>query len=149
MRAVVQRTNRAMVTVDGQIISSIGSGLTALVGVGCEDTEQDAKYLAEKMVHLRIFTDADGKMNLSLLDTGGELMAVSQFTLYADCRKGRRPGFDQAASPIEAKHLYEVFVDAVKAYGVTVACGKFQAHMLIDLENNGPVTILLDSKRVF
>ena len=149
MRAVVQRTVRTTVTVDGQIISASGHGLTILLGVGCKDSEQDARYLAEKIVHLRIFSDADGKMNLSLLDTGGELMAVSQFTLYGDCRKGRRPGFDQAAPPSEAKRLYEVFVESVRTYGVSVACGQFQAHMLVSLENDGPVTILLDSTRLF
>jgi D-tyrosyl-tRNA(Tyr) deacylase len=131
------------------VVSTIGPGLTALVGVGSDDTEQDAKYLAEKIVHLRIFPDQDGKMNLSLLDIGGELMAVSQFTLYGDCRKGRRPGFDQAAPPEAAKRLYELFVDSVRACGVSVACGQFQAHMLIRLENDGPVTMLLDSKRMF
>lgn len=149
MRSVVQRTIRSSVSVDGEMISVIGHGLTALLGVGNEDTEQDAKYLAEKIVHLRIFPDADGKMNLSLKDVGGELMAISQFTLYGDCRKGRRPGFDQAASPEEAKRLYEVFVNFVRSCGVTVACGQFQAHMLVSLENDGPVTMLLDSKRTF
>lgn len=149
MRAVVQRTTKATVTVDGQIISAIGPGLTALIGVGAEDTEQDARYLAEKIVHLRIFSDSDDKMNLSLVDIRGELMAVSQFTLYGDCRKGRRPGFDQAAPPVEAKRLYEVFVEAAKTYGVSVACGQFQADMLVSLDNDGPVTFILDSKRVF
>jgi D-tyrosyl-tRNA(Tyr) deacylase len=149
VRSVVQRTVNSTVSVDGKEISAIGPGLTALIGVGSDDTDQDAKYLAEKMVHLRIFPDQNGKMNLSLLDIGGELMAISQFTLYGDCRKGRRPGFDQAAQPEEAKRLYEVFVDLVRAYGVAVACGQFQAHMLVSLENDGPVTMLLDSKRIF
>jgi D-tyrosyl-tRNA(Tyr) deacylase len=149
MRAVVQRTIKSAVAVDGKTISAVGPGLTVLIGVGSDDTEQDAKYLAEKITHLRIFTDQNYKMNLSLLDTGGELLAVSQFTLFGDCRKGRRPGFDQAAAPDQAKRLYELFVEAVTAYGVAVACGQFQAHMLVSLENDGPVTILLDSKRIF
>lgn len=149
MRAVVQRTNKSSVAVDSNIIAAIGPGLTVLLGVGADDTEQDAKYLAEKITHLRIFTDQNGKMNLSLLDIGGELMAVSQFTLFGDCRKGRRPGFDQAAPPDQAKRLYELFVQEVKAYGISVACGQFQAHMLVSLDNDGPVTLLLDSKRIF
>lgn len=149
MRSVVQRTIRSSVSVDGKEISAIGPGLTVLIGVGNEDTQQDAKFLAEKIVHLRIFPDQQGKMNRSLLDCGGELMAVSQFTLYGDCRKGRRPGFDQAAPPETAKLLYEVFVEAVRSYGITVACGQFQAHMVVSLENDGPVTMLIDSKRTF
>lgn len=149
MRSVVQRTIRSSVTVDGQLIAAIGPGLTVLIGVGGDDSEQDARYLAEKIVHLRIFPDANGKMNRSLLDIGGELLAVSQFTLYGDCRKGRRPGFDQAAPPEAARRLYEVFADSVRACGIVVACGQFQAHMLVSLENDGPVTLLLDSKRIF
>ena len=149
MRAVVQRTTKSSVSVDGTIIATAGRGLTVLLGVGVDDTEQDANYLADKITHLRVFTDQNGKMNLSLLDVGGELMAVSQFTLFGDCRKGRRPGFDQAAPPDRAKMLYELFVEAVKAYGVPVACGQFQAHMLVSLDNDGPVTLLLDSKRNF
>jgi D-tyrosyl-tRNA(Tyr) deacylase len=137
------------VTVDGKCISAIGRGLTVLIGVGNEDTDQDAKWLAEKTVNLRIFPDMDDKMNLSLRDIGGELLAVSQFTLYGDCRKGRRPGFDQAALPALAKQLYEVFIDSVRVSGVSVACGQFQSHMLVSLENDGPVTLLLDSKRSF
>ena len=149
MRTVVQRTLRSSVRVDNTTIAAIGPGLTVLLGVGCGDSEADARYLAEKIVHLRVFPDQDGKMNRSLLDCGGELLAVSQFTLFGDCRKGRRPGFDQAAPPAEAKRLYEAFVTAVRGFGVTVACGQFQAHMLVSLENDGPVTLMLDSKRIF
>ena len=149
MRAVVQRTAKSSVSVDGKPLSEIGPGLTVLLGVGADDTEQDAKYLAEKISNLRIFTDTNDKMNLSLLDVGGQLLAVSQFTLYGDCRKGRRPSFDRAAPPAEAKRLYECFVDAVRALGITVACGQFQADMLVSLDNDGPVTLLVDSKRNF
>lgn len=149
MRAVVQRTRAASVTVENQTIASIGPGLTVLVGVGMDDSEQDANYLAEKIVNLRIFPDDQGKMNLSLLDVKGELLAVSQFTLFGDCRKGRRPGFDQAAPPEAARRLYEIFVSALRESGVPVSCGQFQADMLVKIENQGPVTMLLDSKRTF
>lgn len=149
MRAVVQRTLRSSVCVDGKLIAAIGHGLTVLIGVSSTDTEHDAKYLAEKIVNLRIFEDQAGKMNLSLLDVQGELLAVSQFTLYGDCRKGRRPGFDQAAPPAEAKRLYELFIELVRSAGILVACGQFQAEMLVSLDNDGPVTILLDSQKTF
>lgn len=149
MRAVVQRTGAASVAVDGETIADVGPGLTVLLGVGAGDGEQDARYLAEKIVNLRIFPDQEGKMNLSLLDTGGELLVVSQFTLYGDCRKGRRPGFDAAAPPAEAVKLYEFFLRLCRETGVRTASGRFQAEMIVKIENQGPVTILLDSSRLF
>lgn len=149
MRAVVQRTLRSSVTVENNTIAAIGQGLTVLLGVGHEDTEQDSYYLAEKITNLRIFSDNSGKMNLSLLDINGELLVVSQFTLFADCRKGRRPSFDGAASPELAQKLYEVFIEKCKQSGIKVASGKFQSEMLVALDNHGPVTMLLDSKRIF
>lgn len=149
MRAVVQLTDQASVTVDGQVIADTEAGLTVFLGVGQEDTEQDAKYLAEKIVNLRIFPDDAGKMNLSLLDINGELLAVSQFTLYGDCRKGRRPSFDAAAPPQAAIELYEYFIKLCRDLGANVSCGQFQAEMVIRLTNHGPVTMLLDSKRLF
>lgn len=149
MRAIVQLTDSASVTVDNQEISAIGTGLTVFLGVGQDDTQLDANYLAEKIVNLRIFPDTAGKMNLSLKDIAGELLVVSQFTLYGDCRKGRRPSFDAAASPQVAVELYETFVNLCRNLGITVACGQFQAEMLVRLTNHGPVTILLDSKRGF
>jgi D-tyrosyl-tRNA(Tyr) deacylase len=149
MRAVVQRTTQASVTVEDRLIASTSSGLTVLLGVGFEDTEADAKYLAEKIVNLRIFSDNAGKMNLSLRDTSGELLVVSQFTLFGDCRKGRRPSFDKAAPPKVAQELYEVFVQLCREFGLKVSCGQFQSDMVVGLMNQGPVTILLDSKRIF
>ncbi|HWR45354.1 D-aminoacyl-tRNA deacylase [Sporomusa sp.] len=149
MRAVVQLTDAASVTVEGQEISSIKKGLTVFLGVGQEDTEQDANYLAEKIVNLRIFPDDAGKMNLSIKDISGELLVVSQFTLYGDCRKGRRPSFDAAAPPQAATALYEAFVELCRDRGVPVSCGQFQAEMIVRLTNHGPVTMLLDSKRLF
>ena len=149
MRAVVQRTDRSFVTVDGETISCIGAGLTVLLGVGREDTEKDALYLAEKIVNLRIFPDSAGKMNLSLLDVRGQLLVVSQFTLFGDCRKGRRPSFDSAALPKQAEGLYQQFVKFCLGFGIETAQGKFQSEMIVSLENHGPVTLLLDSKRVF
>lgn len=149
MRAVVQRTEKASVTVGSKVIASIGQGLTVFLGVGREDAEQDALYLLEKITNLRIFSDQAGKMNLSLLDIKGELLVVSQFTLYGDCRKGRRPGFDAAKPPEEARALYEYFLDECKKTGLTVSCGQFQADMKVSLINMGPVTMLLDSQRVF
>ncbi|MGB3933691.1 MAG: D-aminoacyl-tRNA deacylase, partial [bacterium] len=118
-------------------------------GIGREDTRADAQYLAEKVVNLRVFEDEEGKMNLSLLDVGGEILAISQFTLYGDCRKGRRPSFTAAAPPEEARALYEGFVQEVAGYGLRVATGQFQAHMLVEIHNDGPVTLLLDSKKEF
>lgn len=149
MRAVIQRTDRSTVTVDGEIISSIGRGLTVLLGVGLGDTEKDAQYLAEKVVNLRIFSDEAGKMNLSLLDVRGELLVISQFTLYGDCRKGKRPSFDSAASPQLAQELYQKFLEFCGTHGVITSQGKFQTEMIVSLENHGPVTMLLDSKRLF
>lgn len=149
MRAVVQRTTRSSVTVDGQNIGEIGQGLTVLLGVGQQDSEDDASYLAEKIVNLRIFSDAEGKMNLSLLDINGDLLVVSQFTLFGDCRKGRRPSFDAAAPPQIAEQLYEYFMKRCKELGAKVACGRFQSEMVVSLDNHGPVTMLLDSKRIF
>lgn len=149
MRAVVQRTITSSVRVDEEIIADIGQGLTVLLGVGLDDTQADADYLAEKIVNLRIFSDNNGKMNLSLLDITGELLVVSQFTLFADCRKGRRPSFDAAAPPQIAEELYEIFMKCCSQRGAKVACGKFQSEMVVSLDNHGPVTMLLDSKRIF
>lgn len=149
MRAVIQRTDKSSVTVDNVNIASIGRGLTVLLGVGVDDDNADVKYLADKILNLRIFPDDAGKMNLSLLDTHGDLLVVSQFTLYADCRKGRRPGFDSAAPPEKAKELYLKFIEICKDSGVNVSCGQFQSEMIVRLDNHGPVTMLLDSKRAF
>lgn len=149
MRAVIQRTVKSSVTVDNQTIASIGQGLTVLLGVGSQDTAEDAYYLAEKIVNLRIFSDDKGKMNLSLLDINGDLLVVSQFTLFGDCRKGRRPSFDAAAAPQIAQELYEEFMSRCRKLGAKVACGRFQSEMVVALDNHGPVTILLDSKRTF
>lgn len=149
MRAVIQRTRAASVAVDSEVIAAIGPGLTVLLGVGDWDDIQDARYLAEKIVNLRIFSDDAGKMNLSLLDIGGELLVVSQFTLYGDCRKGRRPDFDAAAPPTVARELYEKFIGLCRGLGVKTSCGRFQAEMIVNLENHGPVTLLLDSRRLF
>jgi D-tyrosyl-tRNA(Tyr) deacylase len=149
MRAVIQLTDRSAVEVDGKQIAAIGPGLTVLLGVGAGDGEQDVKYLVEKIVNLRIFPDDAGKMNLSLRDVNGELLVISQFTLYGDCRKGRRPGFDLAAPPEQAKKLYETFVRLCEEQGVKTKHGQFQAEMIVKLENHGPVTIMLDSNRLF
>jgi len=137
------------VTVAGEITGQIGRGLLVLLGVAPDDSEDDARQLADKIVGLRIFDDADGKMNLGLSDVGGELLAVSQFTLFGDCRKGRRPSFTGAAPPEHAERLYEVFVDAVRARGVRVGTGRFRHHMQVELVNDGPVTLLLDSRKAF
>ncbi len=149
MRAVIQRVKSAQVIVNEKIIGSIGFGLLVLLGISREDNCDDADYLVEKTINLRIFDDQDGKMNRSLLDVGGEMLIVSQFTLIADCRKGRRPSFTAAAEPAEAKKLYQYFIERVKEKGITVATGEFQALMEVGLINNGPVTILMDSKKVF
>ncbi|MCI5836620.1 MAG: D-aminoacyl-tRNA deacylase [Veillonellaceae bacterium] len=149
MRAVLQRTLRSQVTVDGEVVGRIGAGLTVLLGVGPEDTATDVQYMKDKILHLRIFEDDAGKMNRSLLDTAGELLIVSQFTLYGDCRKGRRPGFSSAAPPELAKRLYEELAAACRAEGVTVATGIFAAEMQVELVNDGPVTMLLDSRKLF
>ena len=149
MRAVLQRVSRATVRVNGQTSGEIGPGLLILLGVGQGDTSKEADYLLDKIVNLRIFEDAEGKMNLSLLDVGGELLVISQFTLYADCRKGRRPSFTDAGPPGEAQKLYDYFVAAARTRGVKVATGIFQAVMEVELVNSGPVTILLDSSKNF
>jgi len=149
MRAVIQRVSRAQVRVEGRIVGEIPKGLLVLLGVGKGDTRAEADSLLEKVINLRIFEDAGGKMNLSLLDTGGALMVISQFTLYADCRKGRRPSFTEAGSPEEAKALYEYFISRARDRGINVASGTFQALMEVELINFGPVTILLDSSRDF
>lgn len=151
MRAVVQRVQRGKVTLQetGQVISEIGQGYVVLLGVGLEDNEADSSYLAEKIAHLRVFEDEAGKMNRSILDIGGEVLVVSQFTLYGDCRKGRRPSFTAAGKPDVADRLYEVFVQELKKWQVPVATGQFQTDMLVEIANDGPVTMLLDSKKLF
>lgn len=145
MRIVLQRVTGAHVDVAGETVGSIGQGLLILVGVTHADTRADADYLASKVVHLRIFPDDTGRMNRSLLDASGALLVVSQFTLYGDCRKGRRPSFDQAAAPEQARGLYEYFVQRLQSSNVKVATGVFQAEMEIHLVNDGPVTFVLDS----
>jgi D-tyrosyl-tRNA(Tyr) deacylase len=149
MRAVVQRVSRASVTVNGETTGAIGRGFLVLLGVAISDTLEDVKILAQKIVALRVFEDESGKMNLALRDIGGSLLVVSQFTLLGDCRKGRRPSFDQAARPELARELYEAFVAATRDMGVGTETGRFQEHMLVDLTNEGPVTLLLDSRRAF
>jgi D-tyrosyl-tRNA(Tyr) deacylase len=146
MRIVLQRVTRAHVDVAGETVGSIGAGLVILLGVTHRDTREDADYLASKATQLRIFPDKAGRMNQSLLDAGGALLVVSQFTLYGDCRKGRRPSFDQAAAPEQARGLYEYFVERLESSNATVATGVFQAEMEVHLVNDGPVTFVLDSK---
>lgn len=149
MRAVVQRVSRARVTVDGEITGEIGLGLLVLLGVGRDDTNSDATYLAGKIAGLRVFEDGQGKMNLSVLDAGGSVLAVSQFTLYGDVRRGKRPSFDAAAAPEKARQLYEFFVEQIRAAGLRCETGRFQETMKVELVNEGPVTILLDSGKGF
>jgi len=149
MRAVIQRVSRAKVTVDEEITGEIGPGILVLLGVSRQDSEKEALYLLEKTLNLRIFEDAEGKMNLSLLDIDGELLVVSQFTLYGDARKGRRPSFIEAAAPDEANRLYEFFVAEARKQIKKVGTGRFQAIMDVELVNDGPVTILLDSAKNF
>ncbi|MFC4769696.1 D-aminoacyl-tRNA deacylase [Effusibacillus consociatus] len=149
MRIVVQRASRGRVLVNGEVTGEIGRGLVLLVGITHDDTEQDADYLAEKVVGLRIFEDAEEKMNLSLLEVAGAILSVSQFTLYGDCRKGRRPNFMEAAKPEQANRLYEYFNDKLRSLGVRVETGIFGAMMDVELVNDGPVTLLLDSKKSF
>ncbi len=149
MRAVVQRVGRARVLVDGRVAGEIAAGVVVLLGVGRGDTPESAAYLAEKTAHLRIFDDDQGKMNRSLLETGGAALVVSQFTLYGDARGQRRPSFVQAAPPEDANRLYEEFVRVLRALGVRVETGVFQARMAVELTNDGPVTILLDSEKLF
>ncbi|MCX8125661.1 MAG: D-aminoacyl-tRNA deacylase [Dehalococcoidia bacterium] len=149
MKALVQRVIKGSVTVDGETVGSIGRGLVVLVGVGTGDSEKDVDYLADKVANLRIFSDAAGKFNLSALEVGGELLVVSQFTLLADTRKGRRPSFTDAAAPEEADRLINRFVERLRSFGLKVATGRFQAHMLVEIHNDGPVTIMLDSRDKF
>lgn len=149
MRAVVQRVRRSSVTVDGAVVGEIGLGFMVLLGVDVDDEDQDARYIAEKIVGLRIFNDAEGKFNLSLLDVGGAVLLISQFTLHGDCRKGRRPSFVKAARPEQAIPLYERVGALLRERGVAVAAGVFGAHMDVELLNDGPVTLLIDSGRVF
>jgi D-aminoacyl-tRNA deacylase len=149
MRAVAQRVSRAKVTVEGKIVGEIGSGLLVLLGVAKEDAEADAIYLAEKIVGLRVFEDEAGKMNRSVHHAGGSVLAVSQFTLYGDARRGKRPSFDDAAPPELARRLYEFFVERIREAGLRCETGQFQARMTVELLNEGPVTILLDSKKAF
>jgi len=149
MRAVVQRVSRARVTVNGDTTGEIGPGLLVLLGVGQADTETDARYLAEKICGLRIFEDDGGKMNLSVADVGGAVLAVSQFTLYGDVRRGKRPSFDAAAPPEAARALYEFFVAQIRGVGLRCETGRFQEMMRVELVNEGPVTILLDSAKAF
>lgn len=149
MRAVVQRVSRASVTVDGTTVGSIDHGLLVLLGVSITDSESDADYLADKIAGLRIFEDKEGKMNLSVADAGGGVLAVSQFTLYGDVRRGKRPSFDDAARPEQARKLYEYFVEKIRAAGLRCETGQFQAMMQVELVNEGPVTIMLDSTKAF
>jgi D-tyrosyl-tRNA(Tyr) deacylase len=146
MRAVVQRVTRAEVRVDGACVGRIRAGLAVLVGVAKEDTPEAGRYLAEKIVNLRIFGDADGRMNRSLIETGGSILCISQFTLYGDCRKGRRPSYERAAAPAAARTLYELFLEQLRGFGVPVETGQFQAMMDVEMVNDGPVTLLLDSE---
>ena len=145
MRAILQRVTRASVEVDGAVVGEIGGGLMVLLGVTKTDTAADADALVAKIVNLRIFADGAGKMNRSLLESGGALLVVSQFTLYGDCRKGRRPSFDAAAPAEQARSLYQHFVEAARATGVRTETGVFQAHMAVSLVNDGPVTLIIDS----
>jgi D-aminoacyl-tRNA deacylase len=147
MRIVIQRVSRARVEVEGRTAGAIGAGLVVLLGIAKHDTRADAEYLADKVVGLRIFADAAGKMNRSVTETGGALLIVSQFTLYGDCRKGRRPGFELAAPPEQARGLYEYFVEACRKRSVPVETGIFQASMAVELTNDGPVTMILESEK--
>ena len=149
MRAVVQRVSSSKVTVDGNVTGEIKKGLLVLLGVTHEDTSKDEDYIIDKVLNLRIFEDENEKMNLSLKDVEGELLVVSQFTLYGDCRKGRRPSFSTAARPELATKLYEEFIEKSRKEGIVTQTGQFGAHMMVDLTNDGPVTILLESNRTF
>ena len=149
MRAVVQRVSRAQVTVSGDIVGAVGSGLLVLLGVGRSDAEADASYLAGKILGLRIFEDQHGKMNRSIQDVAGGILVVSQFTLYGDVRRGKRPSFDEAAPPESARRLYEFFVEEIRESGLRCETGRFQEMMQVELVNDGPVTILLDSAKAF
>jgi D-tyrosyl-tRNA(Tyr) deacylase len=149
LKALVQRVTKASVSVSGEVVGEIGQGLVVLVGVARGDAERDAIYLADKIVNLRIFADEASKFNLSALETGGEILIVSQFTLLADIRKGRRPNFEEAASLEQAEALVNFFIDRVRGSGLKVEAGRFQQHMLVEIHNDGPVTIELDSKQKF
>jgi len=150
MRAVVQRVISSSVAVNGKVVGSIGAGLNVLLGIGNNDDAKDIEFLADKIINLRIFEDADEKMNLSLLDTKGEILVISQFTLQGDCRKGRRPSFIEAARPKKALQLYNEFIDYIEnKYDLSVETGTFQEHMAVDIQNDGPVTLLIDSKKEF
>ena len=145
MRIVIQRAEKAKVSVDGEVVGQIGKGFMVLVGVGPEDTKQNADFLVNKMCNLRVFEDEQGKMNLSIKDVGGQVLAISQFTLYADCKKGNRPSFTGAAKPEQENELYEYFMEEIKKQGIKVEHGIFGAHMKVDFINDGPVTILLEN----
>ena len=149
MRAVVQRVTSARVAVDSRVVAAIEHGLLVLVGIARDDDATATAYLANKIVGLRVFEDADHRFNRSVRDVEGAVLLVSQFTLYGDCRRGRRPAFDQAAPPVEARAVYAALTDAVRAHGVSVQTGEFQAHMAVESVNDGPVTILLDSGKAF
>lgn len=149
MRAVIQRVSRASVSVDGEQLGAISTGLVALIGICAADGNKDVDWLAEKIINLRVFPDDSGKMNWSLADIGGEMLIVSQFTLYGDCRKGRRPGYSNAASPDKAEPLYQRFIGQVDQQNIKTASGKFQAMMEVTIINDGPVTLLVDSDKSF
>ncbi len=149
MRAVIQRVTEASVSVDNRVVANIGTGMVVFLGVCKDDSEKDVSYMAEKISGLRIFEDSSGKMNLGVKDTGGEILVVSQFTLYGDCRKGRRPSYDRAAGGDFAKRLYELFIAAVIECGIPVKTGVFGAYMDVRIMNNGPVTLLIDSSKDF
>ncbi len=146
MRALLQRVTYGSVSIDGEVVGEIGPGVVILLGIRQGDTENDVEYLAQKCVNLRMFADENGNLNRSLLETGGEALIISQFTLYGDTRKGRRPSFTQAARPEESEPLYDKFVEAVRRHGVRVATGRFGAMMLVKIHNDGPVTLLVESK---
>lgn len=149
MRAVVQRTTRARVTVDATVTGAIGPGLVVFLGIHSRDGDKEIRWMAEKIINLRIFEDDEGRMNRSLADNGGEILIVSQFTLYGDCRKGRRPGYSTAAPPEMAEPLYQAFVMEIARQGIRTATGVFQASMQVELVNDGPVTLLIDSEKNF
>lgn len=149
MRAVVQRVTSSKVSVDGKVIGEIGAGFNVLIGIAKDDTLEDLQYIKDKIINLRVFSDENDKMNLSLLDIKGEILAISQFTLYGDCRKGRRPNFMEAKGGDEAKELYDEFIKMLKTSNLKVETGEFGADMKVEINNDGPVTLLLDSKRNF
>lgn len=149
MRAVVQRVTYSKVSVDGETTGEIKAGLNVLLGIGRDDTDKDIEYVAEKIVNLRIFEDENDKMNLSVLDVKGEIIVVSQFTLYGDCRRGKRPSYDKAARPEVAEEIYNKFIHYLKKFDIKIQTGKFQTMMMVEIHNDGPVTILVDSKKEF